>query len=154
MNLVIERASPDDAATLVRVQIAAFHDDDRLYPGVGLSGPPGYDSVDVMLIKICDDIAYKLVLDGQIVGGLVLIDRGDGHLHLDLLFVDPAYHNRGVGTEAMHFIERLYANVAFWTLDTPAYALRNQHFYEKFGYVKVGEQDIDGFILYAYEKRR
>jgi hypothetical protein len=52
----------------------------------------------------------------------------------------------------MEFIEQTYP-AAKWTLDTPLYAVRNQHFYEKLGYVKVAENDYDGFILIAYEKR-
>lgn len=153
MSLVIERATPQDAATLVRVQIAAFHDDARLYPGVGESGPPGYDSVEVMESKIREHECYKLVYDGQIVGGLVLFDQGAGHLHLDLLFVDPRFHNRGFGTQAMLFVERTYSATR-WTLDTPTYAVRNQHFYEKFGYRRVGETDHGHIVLIAYEKRQ
>ncbi len=37
-------------------------------------------------------------------------------------------------------------------LDTPSYAVRNHHFYEKLGYVKVGEDARDGSSLIAYQK--
>ncbi|MEO8612551.1 MAG: GNAT family N-acetyltransferase [Chloroflexota bacterium] len=153
MNITCERATPADAEVLVKVQIAAFHDDARLYPGVELGGPPGYDSVEVMLKKIGDAEVYKIIADGQIVGDIILYDEGQGHFHLDVLAVDPAYHSRGIGTQAMQFIERTYP-AQKWTLDTPGYALRNQHFYEKFGYVKVGENfEPDGLLLIAYEKQ-
>lgn len=152
MNITCERATPADAEILVKVQIAAFHDDARLYPGVELGGPPGYDSVEVMLRKIRETDVYKIVVDGEIIGGIIVYDEGDGHYHLDVLDVDPAYHNRGVGTQAMQFIERTYP-AQKWTLNTPGYALRNQHFYEKLGYVKVGEAPFDGFILFDYEKQ-
>ncbi len=36
---------------------------------------------------------------------------------------------------------------------TPADAIRNQHFYEKFGYVKTGEEAHPDITLIAYEKR-
>jgi len=39
-----------------------------------------------------------------------------------------------------------------WTLDTPDYATRNHHFYEKFGYVRVGSEPVEDFMLLAYEK--
>ena len=152
MTLTIERATPADAEAMVRVQVAAFHDDARLYPGVALGGPPGYDSVPTLLLKIDQDECYKLIYEGQIVGGVVVYDYGEGHFHLDVIFVDPAYHGCGFGTQAMLFIERTYP-AAKWTLDTPTYALRNQHFYEKFGYVKVGEADHGDIRLIAYEKR-
>jgi GNAT superfamily N-acetyltransferase len=134
------------------VQIAAFHDDARLYPGVEIGGPPGYDSVEVMRQKIQTDECYKIVYEGQIIGGIIVFDQGQGHFHLDVIDIDPAYHNRGIGTLAMQFIERTYPATK-WTLDTPTYAVRNQHFYEKFGYVMVGEAAHDGITLIAYEKR-
>jgi GNAT superfamily N-acetyltransferase len=151
MNVTFERALPEDVEGLVKLQIAAFHDDARLYPGVKLDGPPGYDSVEATLKKIREEDYYCIKADGQLVGGVVVYDYGQGHLHLDVIFVDPAYHNRGIGTQAMQFIERTYP-AQKWTLDTPDYATRNHHFYEKFGYVRVGEEPLEDFILLAYEK--
>jgi RimJ/RimL family protein N-acetyltransferase len=54
----------------------------------------------------------------------------------------------------MQAIERAHPAAMRWTLDTPAYAHRNHHFYEKLGFQKAGEHDVDGFLLFAYEKRR
>lgn len=153
MNIAFERATPADAETLVKVQIAAFHDDARLYPSAEIGGPPGYDSVEVMLRKIRETIVYKILLDEEIVGGIIVDDEGDGHYHLDVLDVDPAYHNRGIGTQAMRFIEGVYTDARRWTLNTPGYAIRNQHFYEKLGYVKTGEYPFEYFTLIDYEKQ-
>jgi len=152
MNITFERATAADVETLVEVQIRSFHDDVRLYPDVELGGPPGYDSVEAQLQKIQEDDYYKIVGDGQIIGGIVVFNQGEGHYHLDLLYIDPDYHNHGIGTQAMLFIEEQYPATK-WTLDTPSYAIRNQHFYEKFGYVKVSETHYDNITLFAYEKR-
>ena len=152
MNVTIERATAVDAEALVQSQIAAFHHDSLIYPGVEIGGPPGYDSIENMLAKIQEDDCYKIMVDGQIVGGIVVFGKGQGHFHLDLIYIDPDYHNRGIGTQAMQFLERHYAATK-WTLDTPDWATRNHHFYEKFGYVKVGEDVLDDITLIAYEKR-
>jgi ribosomal protein S18 acetylase RimI-like enzyme len=152
MTITFERATPADADDLVKMQIAAFHDDARLYPGVEIGGPPGYDSVEVMTQKMREAEVYKIVYDERIIGGIIIYDHGQGEMHLDVINIDPQYHNRGIGTQAMHFIEQTYP-AKKWTLDTPGYAIRNQHFYEKFGYVKLKEVDYDGFILLAYEKQ-
>jgi GNAT superfamily N-acetyltransferase len=152
MNISFERATPADVDALVQAQIRAFHYDTVLYPGVEESGPPGYDSVEVTLKKIKEDEFYKILVDGQIVGGIILFEPEPGHFHLDVLNIVPEYQNFGIGTRAMKFIEQTYP-ASKWTLDTPAYAIRNQHFYEKFGYVKVGEtSEAGGLILFAYEK--
>lgn len=151
MSVTFERATDADAEALVSVQIAAFHDDTRLY-GVELGGPPGYDSADMMRTKIREEECYKIVYEGQIVGVIIVNIHEEGHYHLDVIAIHPDYHNRGIGTQAMRFIEQIYP-ATLWTLDTPLYAVRNQHFYEKFGYVKTAENNYDGFILIAYEKR-
>ncbi len=149
----IERADERDAPELVSVQIAAFHHDAVLYPGVPAEGPPGYDSAAAMLEKIQGDDCYRIVDDdGKIIGGIVIFAMAAGHFHLDLIFIDPAHHNRGIGTQALKQIEQAYG-AELWTLDTPAYALRNQHFYEKLGYVRVRTWVHAGVALIAYEKR-
>src|SRR5258706_6785263 len=152
MDVTFERPTIADAQALVDLQVRAFHDDARIYPGVEIGGPPGYDSVEQMLDDLATYPCYKIVCDGRIVGGIVVFDRGQGHYHLDRIYIDPDYHNRGIGTLAMRFIEETYPAVK-WSLDTPTYAVRNQHFYEKLGYVKVKEFAADGITLFAYEKQ-
>jgi len=42
-----------------------------------------------------------------------------------------------------------------WSLDTPYLSYRNHHFYEKMGYKKVGETQLEKgskFRLFEYEK--
>jgi ribosomal protein S18 acetylase RimI-like enzyme len=152
MDIVFEKMSAADAQTLLDIQIRAFHQDTIDY-GVEEGGPPDYDSLEHMLKDIEKYYSYKILADGKIVGGIVVWNYGEGHYHLDKIYIDPAYHNQGIGTKAMNFLEASYPATK-WTLDTPAYALRNQHFYEKFGYLKVGEhEEADGFILFAYEKK-
>jgi GNAT superfamily N-acetyltransferase len=151
MNITVERATLADAEPLLTVQIAAFHSDTDYY-GVPPGGPPGYDSVETLLQKLADSDYYKIVLEGQIVGGATVYDMGEGHYHLDLLYIDPAHHNHGIGTQALQFIEQAYPAAAKWSLHTPGYAIRNQHFYEKFGYIKVGEEAHPDIMLFAYEK--
>lgn len=151
VDVVFQTAQVADADALLDVQIRSFHDDARLYPGVEKGGPPGYDSLEQTIKDIGSQIFYAFIYEGQIVGGVVLFDHGEGHMHVDRLFVDPDFHNMGIGTQAIHFIEAAYpANT--WTLDTPLYATRNQHFYEKLGYVNVGITHDDDIDLIQYKK--
>ncbi|MBR5986786.1 MAG: GNAT family N-acetyltransferase [Clostridia bacterium] len=80
--------------------------------------------------SIDNGVAYRIREDGRIVGGLVLtIDRKTRHNHLDLLFVDPAAHSKGVGTAAWKEVERLYPETEVWETCTPYFETRNIHFY-------------------------
>ena len=50
--------------------------------------------------------AYRIVLDGQKVGGIVIkVDGEKGDL--DLLFVSPAVHSKGIGYAAWCAVEKL-----------------------------------------------
>lgn len=152
MKIIFETATPADAEHMVNVQIAAFHSDADNYPGVKPDGPPGYDSTETFLKKLDECDYYKIVVDGQIVGGATVYDEGDGHFHLDVLYIDPKFHNRGIGSRTIEFIEQKHPATR-WTLHTPLYAIRNQHFYEKFGYVKIGQEEYPDIVLIAYEKQ-
>jgi len=152
MNIIFERATLTDAEALVNAQIAAFHHDAVLYPGIEIGGPPGYDSAERTRQRIEEGIFYTMVDAGQIVGGMVVFDMGQGHVHLGQIFIVPAYQDRGIGTRAILFLEHTHP-ATLWTLDTPAWAIRNQHFYEKLGYVKIGEVTHPDIVLFEYAKR-
>lgn len=149
LNVTIEPSKDNEAEELVRVQIASFNSDAVFYPGVEEGGPPGYDSVELMRRKIAEDFAYTIRADGKIVGGLILFKKDTGHMHLDVIFVAPALHGKGIGSKAMAFLEETYPGMR-WTLDTPVYAVRNHHFYEKFGFLRGEAYEVDGFALYPY----
>ncbi len=75
-------------------------------------------------------VAYRIREDGQIVGGLVLtIDTETQHNHLDLLFVTPDAHSKGIGYAAWQEVERLYPETLVWETCTPYFETRNIHFY-------------------------
>ena len=72
--------------------------------------------------------AYRILQDGRPVGGVVIRvegDRGD----LDLLFVSPKAHSKGIGYAAWCAVERLHPEVAVWETVTPYFETRNIHFY-------------------------
>jgi GNAT superfamily N-acetyltransferase len=151
VNIDIERSQLDETEDLVRVQIASFHSDAVYYPDVEEGGPPGYDNVDVMRRRIVEDITFTIRVDGEIAGGIIVFPKDAAHMHLDVIFVEPTLHNKGVGSRAMSFLAEMYPGMT-WTLDTPVYAVRNHHFYEKFGYLRGEAFEVDGFPLYPYTK--
>ena len=80
--------------------------------------------------SIDEGTAYRIRDNGRIVGDLVVvIDEKTQHNHLDLLFVDPKAHSKGIGLAAWHEVERLYPDTAVWETCTPYFEMRNIHFY-------------------------
>ena len=72
--------------------------------------------------------AYRIMLDDQPVGGVIIKvegDRGD----LEILFVSPRVHSKGIGYAAWCAVERLHPEVKVWETVTPYFEKRNIHFY-------------------------
>ena len=72
--------------------------------------------------------AYRIWLGDEKVGGVVIRvegERGD----LDLLFVRPNVHSKGIGYAAWREVERLHPEVRVWETVTPCFEKRNIHFY-------------------------
>ena len=73
---------------------------------------------------------YRIVVDGRNVGGVVLkIDKETRHNHLELFFVAPEEHSKGIGYGAWQEIEALHPETLIWETCTPCFEKRNIHFY-------------------------
>jgi len=127
----------EDALRLTNISKRAF-DSDVDAGAAGPGGPPGYDSVEahVRFMRFLD--CYNILLGDLIVGGLRVGSVGDEHKVLEAIFVDPDYHNRGIGRRAVELLWGFYPSVKLWTLGTPEWNVRTKHFYEKLGFVQVG----------------
>ena len=74
--------------------------------------------------------AYAVYADGIKAGGAAIkVDDMTGHNSLELFYVYPEYHGRGVGYQIWQGIERLYPITKVWRLVTPYFEKRNIHFY-------------------------
>ena len=72
--------------------------------------------------------AYRIVCDGQNVGGVILKvegERGD----LEILFVSPRVHSKGIGYATWCEVEKLHPEVKVWETVTPYFEKRNIHLY-------------------------
>ena len=72
--------------------------------------------------------AYRIVCGGVKVGGVIIKVDGDRG-ELEILFVSPKVHSKGIGYAAWCAIERLHPEVKVWETVTPYFEKRNIHFY-------------------------
>lgn len=143
------KASKADAELLVGVQIKAFSVDVNICG----EGPPGYDSVERQIELMNSHIYYKLVDEGKIIGGFYIYPYGEGHYEIVRLFIEPSYQDKGIGSMTMKYIEELFDDLEVLELEASDFREDNHKFYEKRGYVKIGEIQYseDGFS-YKYQK--
>ena len=75
-------------------------------------------------------VAYKAIIDNEIVGGaVVIIDVETQHNYLDLLFVKYGMQSKGIGAKIWFALEELYPDTKVWETCTPYFEKRNIHFY-------------------------
>ena len=72
--------------------------------------------------------AYRIMKAGRPVGGVIVKVDGE-HGDLDILFVSPDIHSKGIGYAAWCAIEKLHPEVKVWETVTPYFEKRNIHFY-------------------------
>ena len=73
---------------------------------------------------------YRIVCHGKVVGGLILqIDQQHAKGELEILFVNPEVHSKGIGQAAWKAVERMHPEIHVWETITPYFEKRNIHFY-------------------------
>ena len=72
--------------------------------------------------------AFRIIAYGEKVGGMVVHVLGEVG-ELDLLFVKPSAHSKGLGYSAWCLMEKMHPEVKVWETVTPYFEKRNIHFY-------------------------
>ena len=125
-----------------------------------------HDVTDANIIKSwTENINYDHIFpilafaDDRIVGGMILFDlqkygQPSGHWNLGRMWVDSRFHNQGIGQEAIRQMFERYPEAVCWRLETPEWAIRNHHFYEKAGFRLKDKTVVDpktGWADFIYE---
>lgn len=161
MKLRYEIATEKDIPELTKIMTRTFDDDTQKHLGEPKGGPDGYDTGEFFqrwMIYEEASTGYKIILDDEVIGAFIVFIYEHGKNVLGTMFINPDHQNMGIGTHVWQFIEDTYPNSKAWALDTPSWATRNHHFYEKkCGFTKVREEHIDGppgtlFIYHKYMK--
>ena len=84
------------------------------------------------------------------VGGIVLnIDNITQHNSLDLFYIYPECHSKGLGQKVWYMIEEKYPQTKVWELVTPYFEKRNINFYVN----KCGFHIVEFFNKYYKDAR-
>ena len=150
-NITIFSAEISEAEMLKDISMSAFKQNFEKYGHY----PPGIESIQWHQDKIKNGIYYKIRCDSGIVGGVYLELYPNNEMKIEYLFLSPEYHGKKIGTKVMALLEEKHKEIKKWFLSTPFKDFRNHHFYEKLGYLKVGEikpDERNDFKLFQYKK--
>ncbi len=129
--MLIELAHPVDAQDILDLQKLAYQSEAALYNDYSI--PPLTQSLDQMQADFRQQVVFKAMLDGRIVGSV----RGylqDGTCHIGRLIVHPDLQNRGIGKRLLSRIEEHFGQAQRYELFTGDRSARNLHLYTKFEY--------------------
>lgn len=139
MTVSLSKAAVSDTELLKSISVQAFTDD---YEQFG-TFPPGIESFEWHKTEIEKGHCYKIMYDDEVAGGIYVIPSPDSEIEVKYLFISEEFQNKGIGSKIMDLIEKAYKDFKIWNLFTPSFSYRNHHFYEKLGYVKIGEFQPD-----------
>ncbi|NWK69858.1 GNAT family N-acetyltransferase [Bacillus paramycoides] len=111
--------------------------------------PPGYSSVEMTIYSIEELDYFKVILDEEIVGGIIVTISGKSYGRIDRIFVDPIHQGKGIGSQVIDLIEEEFPTVRIWDLETSSRQINNHHFYKKMGFETIYETEDE----YCYVKR-
>jgi GNAT superfamily N-acetyltransferase len=150
MSLIFRKSTIEDIETLLSIQKASFKEDLEKYEDFETN--PACETSE----KLAENIKkyyHFTILDGETIIGAIDVRGNDDRMHISKVYISPFNQNKGVGTDAIQFLENQFPNVKLWTLYTPYLSFRNHYFYEKFGYKKTKEVPLTPkLILYKFEK--
>lgn len=141
-KIEFREAERTDAELLINIYNAAFYGDFVKYgecPAYGRTKEQMEDSI-LRYPK------FIILCDGKPVGCVSCKETETGVYEVGCLCVIPACQGRGIGGQAVNFIQSYYENWQQFTLVTPADKMENIRFYtEKCGFVRVSEE-MDGRV--------
>ena len=141
---LIEKGNEGELPSLVKAMKCAFDDDTQKHLGEEAGGPAGYDNGDFFrqwLFGAEASVGWKFLLDGKVIGGMIVWVFESNENCLGVIFIDPDYQDQGLGKEAIQWMEAKYPDTKVWRLETPEWQVKNRHFYGKTcGYKLVGQE--------------
>lgn len=143
----ISPAVPDDVSRIIEIDLAAG----QLFAPLGLLNAEALDDhvpADILLDAIGKEhLDVARVPDGKLAGFVLVSKHGKG-LYLDQISVDPAYGNRGIGTQLMRhlFDKAKRLNEAEIVLSTFRDVSWNGPFYAGLGFREISRHKFEPYM--------
>ena len=155
MELILKRATCEDAELIWKMQIEAFSDLYEKYQDTDTS--PATEPLEKILSRLrqCFTYYYIIEVEKNIVGALRVVDKKEkgSAKRISPIFILKKYRNMGIAQAAIIEAERIHGNDN-WELDTILSEKGNCYLYEKMGFKSTGktEKVNDKMTLVFYQK--
>ena len=151
MIIEYKQAAIDDAGLLVEIYNASFFSD---YQRFGTC--PGYGkTIEMMEESLRSSTKHIILCDNKPVGCVSCHSNGQQEYEIGCLCVIPEYQGKGIGTQAIRFVQDYYDDWKRLTLVTPLYKHENVRFYtERCGFQIVSTEKEDGIELVRFLMER
>lgn len=154
MSLItIEKATIMDVEKLTELMTRTFDEEVKKWLPNGVIDyniqPPGHSSIEMTKYMMRELSYFKVLQNSNIIGGIILTIAGKSFGRIDRVFVDPIYQGKGIGSRALHLIEKEFPHVRIWDLETSSRQINNHYFYEKVGFTTTYETEDE----FGYQKK-
>jgi GNAT superfamily N-acetyltransferase len=151
VEVSIKKTKLDEIENLLAIQKEVFAEDYALYKDH--DSTPVNETKEKLIENIERFFHFTIWLDNDIIGAIDIRPLDDKRLRLSKLFLRTEYQNKGLGSTIIQLMESEFPFIQNWSLYTPYLNKRNHHFYEKLGYMKIGEVQVtEKLQLFKYEK--
>lgn len=147
----IERAMISDAEEILVLQKLAYRSEAEIYNDFNI--PPLVQTLENIEKDFENQYFLKAVMDGKIVGSVRAYTK-EGTCYIGRLIVHPDFQNRGIGTDLMNEIERIFNTCRRFELFTGDKSERNLYFYQKLGYKIFKKAKITDQTMIVYLEKK
>lgn len=154
MNIMLTKATENDAQSLLDIQVQSFTPLLKKYQDHHTN--PANETIEKVLTRInrSNGSFYKILNDNTLVGGICIYWKEDEQFWISPMYTHPDHQGKGIAQKTINLIEKMFPQAKSWELSTILEEERNCYFYEKMGYNKTGvcKKLNDNATLIYYRK--
>jgi ribosomal protein S18 acetylase RimI-like enzyme len=147
----IERAIISDAEEILSLQKLAYRSEAEIYNDFNI--PPLVQALESIEKDFENQYFLKTVMNGKIIGSVRAYTK-EGTCYIGRLIVHPDFQNRGIGTDLMNEIERIFNTCRRFELFTGDKSERNLYLYQKLGYKIFKKAKITDQTMVVYLEKK
>ena len=147
MQITITKALQDNLQEILDLQYLAYQSEAKLCNNLNI--PPLTQTIKDVETEFIKGIFLKATDENGVIVGSVRAYSDNDTLHIGKLIVHPDLQGQGIGTKLLKEIECICPHERY-ELFTSTRSKRNIQLYERVGYVKFKEQDIDKDLRFIY----